>query len=131
MAAALSRAKSQRFPPSARSVAAARHLADHLPDECRDAARVVLSELASNAVRHAHTPFDVTVRVGDVVWIGVRDVSRRQPRVLFASTGDVSGRGLLLVSSLARRWGIDWRDSDKVVWAELSLDGPAPFIGAC
>ena len=91
----------------------------------------MLSELASNAVRHAQTPFDVMVRVGDAVWIGVRDSSRRQPRVLMASTGDVSGRGLLLVSSLAKRWGIDWRESDKVVWAELSLHGPAPFAGAC
>ena len=82
-------------------------------------------------MRHAHTPFEVLVRVGDVVWIGVRDSSRRQPRVLFVTTGDVSGRGLLLVSSLSKRWGIDWRESDKVVWAELSLDGPAPFAGAC
>jgi hypothetical protein len=120
--AALRTTWSERYPPTASSVTAARHLADDLPVGCREAARIVVSELASNAVRHARTPFEVTVRVGDVVWVGVRDGSRRQPRVLFASTEDISGRGLLLVSSLAIRWGIDWRDGDKVVWAELPLE---------
>jgi hypothetical protein len=119
--AALSRTWSEKYPPTVSSVSAARHLADDLPVGCREAARIVLSELASNAVRHARTPFEVTVRVGDVVWVGVRDGSRRQPRMLFASTKDVSGRGLLMVSSLAIRWGIDWRGGDKVVWAELPL----------
>jgi hypothetical protein len=129
--AALSRSWTGRFAPSPRSVSAARHLADDLPLGCRETARVVLSELASNAVRHARTPFDATVSLGDVVWVGVRDASRRQPRVLFASPQDVSGRGLLLVSTLATRWGIDWRDGDKVVWAELPLKGAAHMAGAC
>jgi anti-sigma regulatory factor (Ser/Thr protein kinase) len=92
---------------------------------------VVVSELASNVVRHARTPFEVTIRVTDIVWVGVRDASRRQPRVLFASPSDMSGRGLLLVSSLATRWGIDWRDGDKVVWAELPLVDSAHLAGAC
>ena len=131
MAAASSKTRSQRFPPTALSVTAARHLTDDLPDECRDAARVIVSELASNAVRHARTPFEVTVRVTDVVWVGVRDGSPRPPRVLFASSSDISGRGLLLVSNLATRWGIDWRDGDKVVWAELPLDDSAHLAGAC
>src|SRR5690349_3692137 len=114
--------QSERFRPSAPSVAAARHLADDVPESCRETVRVVISELASNAVRHARTSFDVMVRVGDTVWVGVRDGSRRQPRVLFASSQDANGRGLLLVSTLAQRWGVDWRDGDKVVWAELPLD---------
>jgi hypothetical protein len=121
----------RRYRPSARSVAAVRQLADELPESCRDAARVVLSELASNAVRHARTPFEVTVRVGDTVWIGVRDHSRRQPRLLLAAPQDVSGRGLLIVSTLARRWGVDWRDGAKVVWAELPLEEPARLASAC
>jgi anti-sigma regulatory factor (Ser/Thr protein kinase) len=114
--------RSERYRPTAHSVAAARHLADELPEGCRDWARVVLSELASNAVRHARTPFEVTMRVGDTVWIGVRDFSRRQPRLLFASPQDVNGRGLVLISTVALRWGVDWRDGTKVVWAELPLD---------
>jgi anti-sigma regulatory factor (Ser/Thr protein kinase) len=129
--AAMRSTRSERFPPTAPSVTAARHLADDLPAGCRDAARVVLSELASNAVRHARTPFEVTVRVGDVVWVGVRDSSRRQPRVLYASSEDISGRGLMLVSSLATRWGIDWRDGDKVVWAELPLEDSNRMAAAC
>jgi anti-sigma regulatory factor (Ser/Thr protein kinase) len=111
-------------------VSDARHLADGLPDSCRETVRVVLSELASNAVRHAGTPFEVTVSVDDAVWVGVRDASRRQPRMLLASPESVSGRGLLLVSTFATRWGIDWRDGDKVVWAEVPLDAPH-MAGAC
>jgi signal transduction histidine kinase len=129
--AALRTIRSEKFRPAARNIAVVRQLADELPEGCRDAARVVLSELASNAVRHARTPFEVTVRVGDTVWIGVRDYSRRQPRLLFATPDDVSGRGLLLVSSLACRWGVDRRDRAKVVWAELPLDDSARLVGAC
>ena len=128
--AALRSTWSGRYQPAALSVSAARHLADELPVRCREAARLVLSELASNAVRHARTPFEVTVRVSDVVWIGVRDASRRQPRVLFATAQDVSGRGLLVVSRLATRWGIDWRDGNKVVWAELPLGDSTRMAGA-
>jgi anti-sigma regulatory factor (Ser/Thr protein kinase) len=131
--AAVCRNQSERFRPSARSVAAARHLADDVPASCRETVRVVISELASNAVRHARTPFEVTVRVGETVWVGVRDGSRRQPRVLFASPGDVNGRGLRLVSTVARRWGVDWGAGDKVVWAELPLEerNPTALSPAC
>jgi hypothetical protein len=129
--AALRSTWSERYQPTAPSVSAARHLADDLPVGCREPARMILSELASNAVRHARTPFEATVRVSDVVWIGVRDTSQRQPRVLFATPQDVSGRGLMLVSTLAARWGIDWRDGDKVVWAELPLDDPVWMASAC
>ena len=71
------------------------------------------------------------VRVGDVVWVGVRDSSRRQPRVLFASPDDISGRGLTLVSALATRWGIDWRDGQKVVWAEIPLEDASRMAACC
>jgi len=129
--AAVRRTWSERYLPTASSVTAARHLADDLPAGCREAARMILSELASNAVRHARTPFEVTVRVGDVVWVGVRDSSRRQPRVLFASPDDISGRGLTLVSALATRWGIDWRDGQKVVWAEVPLEDASRMAACC
>jgi hypothetical protein len=45
------------------------------------------------------------------------------PRVLAPSDDAEGGRGLLLVSALARDWGTDRLSAGKCVWFEL---GPAP-----
>jgi hypothetical protein len=37
----------------------------------------------------------------------------------------------LLVSNLADRWGVDWRDPGKVVWAELPIDDRVHPAAAC
>jgi anti-sigma regulatory factor (Ser/Thr protein kinase) len=84
-------------------------------------ARIVVTELAANAVRHAHSPFSVSVRSRDsTVRIGVRDESRVLPTVPGDPTPTtLSGRGLRLVAALATRSGVDVTADGKVVWAEL------------
>lgn len=83
-------------------------------------AEIVASELASNAVRHARTPFRVCVtRRGAVIRIAVRDASFDPPE---HQTGDHSvagGRGVRLVAALSRAWGTDEEVDGKTVWAEL------------
>src|SRR5262249_25022062 len=122
---------SERFEPDAPSVAAARRMVDHLPAPCREAARGVGSELASHAVRHAGTPHEVVVDLGERVRIGVRDANHEHPCLQVGSLDDVSGRGLLLVASLSASWGFEWRDGGKVVWAELPVDDAAVLADAC
>lgn len=53
----------------------------------------------------------------------VHDSGPGLSHVLQATTGaeDDGGRGLLLVSALADKWGVDERDPGKTVWCELSL----------
>lgn len=81
---------------------------------------LVASELVTNAVLHGEGLVDVRVDPLDAgVRISVEDRARTPPVVALANPDAMTGRGLLLVSSLAIRWGADLTDSGKVVWAEL------------
>ena len=94
-----------------------------------DEAELVLSELVSNAVRHAKPLSDGTIRVnwtlrGGVVEVEVTDgggptVPRLAPRSLWSA----SGRGLRIVRSLAHEWGVLEDRSGRTVW--VSLGGPS------
>jgi anti-sigma regulatory factor (Ser/Thr protein kinase) len=101
------------------------HLADTLrrlghTDALRDDARVVVTELAANAIVHARTPFSVAIHAdGTQLRIGVRDRNRGLPALQEPSPHRPTGRGLLLVSALATRWGVEPLTDGKVVWAEL------------
>jgi anti-sigma regulatory factor (Ser/Thr protein kinase) len=89
----------------------------HLAD-----ARLVVSELASNAVLHAGTPFAVSLRyTGSAVRISVRDWSPTQPVLRNGGPASLSGRGLHLVQAIAEAWGVDSDADGKTVWAELPL----------
>jgi anti-sigma regulatory factor (Ser/Thr protein kinase) len=86
---------------------------------------VIVSELASNAIRHAHSGFSVSVcnRL-DHVRIEVADHGGGWP--VIPPRHDVvtgGGMGLNLVAALSDRWGAKEQPGGKVVWAELD-DGP-------
>jgi anti-sigma regulatory factor (Ser/Thr protein kinase) len=86
-------------------------------------AKLVISELATNAVVHAGTPFSVSVRpTGSTVRISVRDSKPAHPRLRNARPNDLSGRGLHLVAATADGWGVEPDPGGKTVWAELPLD---------
>lgn len=87
--------------------------------------RLVTSELATNAILHARTPFTVTLaRIEDVVVLTVSDHSPRTPvRRTPGPTGS-SGRGLDIVAMTSLDWGVDAdRGASKQVWASFSVDG--------
>jgi anti-sigma regulatory factor (Ser/Thr protein kinase) len=109
----------------AASVAAARgfvagFLRDHGDDDDWAAVQLV-SELSTNAVVHAGTPFVVRVMVSDeLVRIEVSDRNpalRAVPRHF--SDDATTGRGLGMIEMLARAWGVDARAGEKTVWCEL------------
>ncbi|MDT0213191.1 ATP-binding protein [Rothia sp. ARF10] len=99
-------------------------LAHHLPHLIDDM-RLVVSELATNAVLHARTPFVVTLSSSSAtVLLEIQDASTsavvlRSPGVL-----DTSGRGMVIVELLSQEWGqiIDTRGY-KHVWASFPRDG--------
>lgn len=78
------------------------------------------SELVTNAVLHARTPFVVKVSVkGDRIRVAVTDGSEALP--VFKRRGPTSptGRGLRIVEEIADRWGFEPITSGKTVWFEL------------
>jgi hypothetical protein len=85
-----------------------------------DDAALVVSELATNAVVHARTPFTVAVSVStESVRITVRDMSPTPPIPRHSEPTASSGRGLGLVATLSSCWGAELMTDGKVVWAEL------------
>ena len=90
---------------------------------CDDAASLV-SELATNAVIHARTPFTLVVsRIEDAVRVSVHDGSAVLPRRRAYGLDAATGRGLRLMSTMSSDWGIDAEAGGKVVWFELPCDG--------
>lgn len=119
-----------RFAADLESVASARAwLVDQLrhlaPSPLVDDAQLCLSELASNAVNHSGSAFDVEVaELADRVRITVSDASDDQPVVRSADPRHRTGRGLAIVEAVAMRWGVTARTpSGKSVWCELALPG--------
>lgn len=87
-----------------------------------DEAKLVVSELATNAVIHAGSPFSVTVaRHGPAIRISVRDWNDAAPIVRNGGPLARSGRGLRLVEAIADDWGVERDPDGKTVWADLPL----------
>ena len=92
----------------------------------REPAVLLTSELATNAVIHARTPFRVTVLLDDDLTVEVADGSDDMPNVEPVAIDGESGRGLLLVSRLADRWGSRRDGHGKTVWFSFTLNGQHP-----
>lgn len=89
-----------------------------------DDANVVVSELATNAIRHAESPFRITVTrlvldAGRLVRLAVEDLSVGHPALNSSEHEQLGGRGVHLVAQLATRWGVDGHEAGKTVWAEF------------
>ncbi|MFR9788369.1 ATP-binding protein [Streptomyces sp. MB22_4] len=83
-----------------------------------------VSELATNAVVHGVPPgrgFLLRLSYdGALVRVEVHDSGTGVPAVADAAT-DEGGRGLLLVSVVADKWGVGERAPGKAVWCEFAL----------
>jgi two-component sensor histidine kinase len=121
---------SRTFSNRRTSVIDARHFTltvlEGMPGDFVDSVVLMVSELATNAVQHARSRFELVIDCEDdgVVTVQVSDqgpgeAEPRNPRVT-----DVSGRGLQIVRALADEWGVqtptsEWR---KSVWFSLRTD---------
>ncbi|MFC5219732.1 ATP-binding protein [Streptomyces coerulescens] len=95
-------------------------------DDLVPTTELLVSELVSNALRHAVGPLRLTLeRVSDVRCL-VSDGSSAPPRPIDAGLEAESGRGLALVGMLAARWGWEHGPVGKSVWFELSSDADPP-----
>jgi anti-sigma regulatory factor (Ser/Thr protein kinase) len=121
------------WPGTPENVALARefvalHLEEHLLPDLVEGAKLVASELATNAVRHAGTSFVVSIeRVDEHVTISVRDGSPKLPVVVAPVPLASGGHGLMLVEALSLNWGVTVSaDAGKSVWARFETTALDP-----
>lgn len=86
-----------------------------------DAAELLVSELVTNAVRHAAGPVGVRMVRGTSLLVEVTDPVPDPPRERDPGPEDEGGRGLPLVGQESRRWGTRQGPAGKTVWFELPL----------
>ncbi|GHF25730.1 hypothetical protein GCM10018772_59340 [Streptomyces fumanus] len=91
-------------------------------DALADTAELLVGELVTNAVRHARArPVGLRLVRGDTLLCEVDDDDHELPSLRGAGPGDEYGRGLRVVSALAREWGTARSGAGKTVWCELTL----------
>lgn len=94
-------------------------------DSLGDLTALLVSELVTNALRHATGPIGVRLtrpaHAGDVLLVEVSDPLPEPPRRRAARPEDESGRGLQLLASASHRWGTRPGAGGKTVWFELAV----------
>lgn len=116
--------RERRSVPAARAFAR-QALAEWGVDERADDVLLCVTELATNALVHGVPPgrgFLLRLECcGGGVRVEVHDSGEGVPAIPRAEAREPGegGRGLLLVSELADKWGVGERDPGKVVWFEV------------
>jgi anti-sigma regulatory factor (Ser/Thr protein kinase) len=99
-----------------------------VPAEDVEAVRLVVSELVTNAVVHAHETESITLEVAragsNTLRVLVSDDSPHRPEKGTDLTWlSESGRGVEVVDALADRWGTQARrPRGKTVWCEVTTN---------
>jgi len=119
------KAANRSFAPDPDEIARARRfVAEELDGRSAtvvDTAVLLVSELATNAVRHVGSAFTVVVDASrSAVRISVSDSGSKKPRARPLDVGSPDGRGLHIVGSLASAWGVEPAGTGKTVWFVLA-----------
>jgi serine/threonine-protein kinase RsbW len=122
--------------PTRESPSRARHavstLRERLDEQTFADLELLVSELVTNAVRHAR------LNQGDVIRLDVEESDERVrvevvddgvgfvPRTPRPAADGVSGWGLYIAERVADRWGVNTADGTTRVWAEWDLARRSP-----
>lgn len=123
----------RHFPNALGSVTAARRFVTAAlvgeTSELLQTAELLVSELASNCVRHTDSDFEVAVRrEGSEIRIAATDWGAGMPVMRTPDPMAASGRGLLVIDMLSGAWGIEAgprHRPGKTVWLTLTATTPA------
>ncbi len=107
--------------------AARRFVAEALrdaPAEAADAVTLMVSEVASNCVRHTETGFQLTVsQTANEIRVEATDRGAGKPTMRTPGPTDPDGRGLQIIDMLSSGWGVDELPGrGKTVWFTLALE---------
>lgn len=102
----------------------------HVEGDACDTVALLTSETVTNAIVHGRSAahVSVTVRSG-LVRVEVWDDDSRLPQIVEQDDEALTGRGMLIVDSLAARWGTTKHLNGKTVWFEVPIE-PAVQIPA-
>ena len=120
------------LPPSRESPRAARRFVEGTLEswgrgELVETVTLLVSELVGNAVLHAGSEIQLSVRLlPDRLRVDVIDRSTQVPKRREVADDDLTGRGSGLVEILATAWGVTGLPDGKSVWFELGLSEAAP-----
>jgi anti-sigma regulatory factor (Ser/Thr protein kinase) len=94
------------------------------PQDLVEVAELMVSELATNCIRHAGSAYEVAVsRSGERIRVQVTDPGDGEPTVRNPTAEDPTGRGLRIVEALSADWGVERVAAGKAVW--FTLEAPA------
>ena len=119
----------RKFAHDPTSVRAARRFAlEAIGDaaaQTRETVELLVSELATNSIRHAQTDFELAVtRCAGRIRVAVTDLAGGRPTVRSPGPDEPTGRGLAIVEMLSEQWGVEHRAAaNKTVWFTLSTLG--------
>jgi anti-sigma regulatory factor (Ser/Thr protein kinase) len=98
-----------------------------VPPDLHDEALLLLSELTTNALLHGRPQVEVRLsRDRRHLTLEVHDGAPTLPRRSRPEVDDEHGRGLLLVSLIAQRWGTRPTPQGKAVWCVLDVPPESP-----
>lgn len=109
------------------SVAAARRFVKGVlqdaPAEVRDTVALMVSELATNCIRHTDSGFELTIsQTHGEIRVEAKDCGSGQPIMRRPAVTDPSGRGLQIIDMFSTAWGHESRRGGKIVWFSVSLE---------
>ncbi|MFJ5678928.1 SpoIIE family protein phosphatase [Streptomyces sp. NPDC093097] len=107
---------------------ATRQLAEWGLAELSYATELVVSELVTNAVRHASGPVHLRLLRDLALVTEVSDTAHTSPHLRHSTYEDEGGRGLFIVAQLVQRWGTRYTPYGKTIWAEQAF--PPHYPGA-
>jgi serine phosphatase RsbU (regulator of sigma subunit) len=90
-------------------------------EEATFTTELLVSELVTNAIRHARPPIQLRMILDTMLSCEVSDASIAAPHHRRADRYDEGGRGLMLVARLAARWGTRHTQAGKTIWAQQPL----------
>jgi anti-sigma regulatory factor (Ser/Thr protein kinase) len=95
--------------------------------ELADVAELLVSEVVTNALRHSQRrPITLRLMNAGAFLCEVTDDSHEMPALIRSGPDRETGRGLWLVSRLARSWATSRTAAGKTVWFEMALPGADP-----
>ncbi|MEU9486138.1 SpoIIE family protein phosphatase [Streptomyces decoyicus] len=97
-------------------------------EELSYATELVVSELVTNAVRHAAGPLHLRLLRDRTLLTEVSDTGHTSPHLRHSASDDEGGRGLFIVAQLVQRWGTRYTPYGKTIWTEQAF--PPHYPGA-